>query len=320
MIPEVRYRFYDRKPAPVDVREEVLEGLRALPKRLSPKYFYDQTGSQLFEAITELPEYYLTRTEIDLIEAHREEIARRIGDGACLIEYGSGNSRKIRLLLEQLRPACYVPVDISAAHLEASALQLHSEYPWLNVYPVCADFSQGFELPDEIDATRRLAFFPGSSIGNFDPQDAVRFMRGVAGVLGPGCRFLIGVDRKKDRSILERAYNDPAGLTAEFNLNALRHLNDVLEADFDVDRFSHLAVYDEDPGCVRMFLESAIDQVVHVDGVAVEFDAGERVHTEDSFKYDPEEFTAMAEEAGFLREAWWTDPRDLFAIYLLKVT
>jgi len=319
VISELRYRFYDRKPAAVDMREAVLEGLVSRPKRLSPKYFYDEAGSKLFEAITELPEYYPTRTEIALLETHRAEIARRVGAGVCLIEYGSGSSRKIQLLLEELRPFCYVPVDISADHLEESARKIHDEYPWLRVFPMSADFSDELRLPSAVGTARRVAFFPGSSIGNFEPKLALEFMRRVARVIEPGGQFLIGVDRKKDRTILERAYNDATGVTADFNLNVLRHINTAIGADFDTDRFSHVAIYNDELGCVQMFLESTVAQTVQVAGTPFDLAAGERIHTENSFKYDPEEFTRMAENAGFRRETWWTDEQDRFAVYLFAV-
>jgi len=292
--------------------------LSARPKRLSPKYFYDERGSRLFEQITRLPEYYLTRTEIALIEEHRDEIAALVGEHACLIEYGSGSSRKIRLLLEELRPDSYVPVDISKDHLEAAARRLFDDYPWLNVYPTSADYSEAFPLPDVVGESDRLAFFPGSSIGNFEPDDAVGFLRNVSTVIGSGAKLLIGVDRKKDRATLERAYNDSAGVTARFNLNALRHLNERLDAGFDLAKFEHVAVYDERAGCVRMFLESTADQVVTVAGKRFGFRAGERIHTENSFKYAPEEFFTLARRAGFQVQRYWTDARDYFGLYLLR--
>jgi len=305
VIPEHGYKFYDRKPAAIDMRAEVLDGLASRPKRLSSN-----------EAITELPEYYLTRTEIELLETHRDEIAARVGEGVCLIEYGSGSSRKIRLLLERLKPESYVPVDISKHHLESAARLLYEEYPWLNVYPTCADYTREFRPPSAIGSAPRVAFFPGSSIGNFDPQAAVDFMGRVSRLLSPRGRLLIGVDRKKDRATLEAAYDDAAGVTREFNRNVLRHLNAALDADFDTSNFSHVALYNETLGCIQMFLESTKDQLVRIAGTSIEFRSGERIHTENSYKYEPGEFTAMAKQAGFRREAWWTDEQDRFAIFL----
>ncbi len=317
MIVEQRYRFFDRKPAAVDIRADVLDGLAARPKRLAPKYFYDETGSRLFEKITALPEYYLTRTEIGLLEAHRDEIASRVGAGVCLIEYGSGASRKIRLLLERLRPESYVPVDISNRQLESAARALCGEFPWLKVYPTCADFTGEFSLPAVTGSAPRLAFFPGSSIGNFEPVEALEFLAGIAKLVGTGGRLLIGVDRKKARGILEAAYNDDAGVTAEFNRNVLVHLNRTLDANFDPLKFDHVALYNDELGCIQMFLESTTEQVVRVAGTTVGFRSGERIHTENSYKYDPDEFTALAARAGFRCETSWTDQRDLFSIFLL---
>ena len=317
VISEHEYKFYDRKPAAVDMRADVLDGLTSRPKRLSPKYFYDDAGSALFEAITELPEYYLTRTEIGLLESQRDEIATHVGEGVCLIEYGSGSSRKIRLLLERLKPDSYVPVDISRRHLESAARLLYEDYPWLNVYPVSADYTSEFSLPSAIGSAPRFVFFPGSSIGNFEPPAAVEFIGRIGRLVGPGGWLLIGVDRKKDRAVLEAAYDDAAGVTAEFNRNMLRHLNVALDANFDTSRFSHVALYNETLGCIQMFLESTADQSVRIGRTLIEFRAGERIHTENSYKYAPDEFTAMVEQAGFRRAAWWTDERDRFAIFLL---
>ena len=317
VISDHAFKFYDLKPPAVDMRAEVLEGLTSRPKYLAPKFLYDQAGSALFEAITELPEYYLTRTEIGILEAHRDEMAARIGAGSCLIEFGSGNSRKIRLLLERLRPHSYVPVDISRKHLEASARLIFDEFSWLNVYPVSADYTSELSLPSETGSDPRVAFFPGSSIGNFEPPAAVDFLSRTARLVGPGGKLLLGVDRKKDRAILEAAYDDAAGVTADFNLNMLRHLNVALEADFDVSRFTHVALYNETLGCIQMFLESRVDQSVLIDRTSIDLRAGERIHTENSFKYDPQEFSALAQQAGFRCDTWWTDDQDLFAVFLL---
>jgi len=316
VISEREYKFYDLKPTTVDMRADVLEGLISRPKRLPPKYFYDVAGSALFEAITELPEYYLTRTEIGLLEAHRDEIATHVGAGVCLIEYGSGSSRKIRLLLERLKPESYVPVDISKQHLESASRLLYDEFSWLNVYPTSADYTSEFSLPPAIGSAPRVVFFPGSSVGNFEPRTAVDFIRRIGRLVGPGGWLLIGVDRKKDPAILEAAYDDAAGVTAEFNLNILRHLNAALDADFDTSRFTHVAHYNERLGCIQMFLESTVDQSVLIGQTRIELGAGERIHTENSYKYDPGEFTSMVEQAGFRREAWWTDKRDRFAVFL----
>jgi dimethylhistidine N-methyltransferase len=313
-----RFHYFDLKPRTADMREEVLEGLTAMPKRLSPKYFYDATGSYLFERITELPEYYLTRTEMALFDAHLGDIAAALGDGFCLVEYGSGTTRKIRKLLERLQPAAYVPVDISGEHLTVEARALHRDFPWLDVFPTCADFTAPFELPEPVRKLPRVGFFPGSSIGNFDPRGALEFLANVRGTLGSAGHLLIGVDRRKDSEVLERAYNDAQGVTAEFNRNALRHINVRLGGDFQPERFVHEARYDPEQGCIRMFLRSLEQQTVRIGSVDVNFAAGETIHTENSYKYHPQEFIALAERAGFGTQSWWSDAGGLFALFLLS--
>jgi L-histidine Nalpha-methyltransferase len=300
------------------MREEVVEGLTTTPKRLSPKYFYDATGSYLFERITELPEYYPTRTELALFDAHLGDIAASLGAGFCLVEYGSGTTRKVRKLLEWLRPAAYVPVDISGDHLVVEARALHGDFPWLDVFPTCADFTGPFDLPEPVRKLRPVGFFPGSSIGNFDPHAARDFLVNVHETLGPGGHLLIGVDRKKDPVVLERAYNDVQGVTAEFNRNALRHINARLGGNFDPERFAHEARYDAERGCIRMFLRSLVQQTVSIGAVEVTFAAGEAIHTENSYKYHPEEFIHLAGQAAFRTVSWWSDAEDLFALYLLS--
>ena len=311
------YEFFDLKPSLRDMRGAVLEGLREAQKRISPMYFYDEAGSKLFERITQLPEYYPTRTEISLFDAYSDEIAGYLGEGVCLVEYGSGSSRKIRKLLETARPAAYVPVDISGEHLEDNARQLHADFDWLSVYPVCADFSEPLELPAPVAAMPKAGFFPGSSIGNFEPEAAVKMLRNMHDTLGSGGHMLLGVDRKKDRRLLEAAYDDAAGVTAQFNLNALRHVNARLDADFDLAQFRHRAVYNEEIGAVQMFLVSDRAQQVSVAGESFAFAEGEALHTENSFKYHPAEFVALAARAGFEETAHWSDAQDWFSVFLL---
>lgn len=300
------------------MRDEVLEGLRRSPKELSPKFFYDEAGSLLFERITELPEYYLTRTEMALFDEHLDDIAGAIGTGVCLVEYGAGSNQKIRKLLERAQPAAYVPVDISGDHLESQARALHGDYPWLDVFPTCADFTAPFPLPEPVAGMPHVGFFPGSSIGNFEPAAAEAFLRNVHTTLGAGGRLLVGIDRKKDPPVVEAAYNDSQGVTAAFNLNVLRHINERLGADFDLAAFTHEARYDAGLGCIQMFLRSTRAQTVYIDGEAVQFAAGEAVHTENSFKYHPEEFAALAGRGDFAVESWWTDPAGRFALFLLR--
>lgn len=314
----IRYQFFDRSPGASGMYDEVVRGLQALPRQLPPKFFYDQRGSRLFEAITRLPEYYLTRTELALFDQHEASVAAALGSDACLVEYGSGSSRKIRRVLQRARPEAYVPVDISAEHLELQSAALSADFPWLKVYPTCADFTKPFALPEPVARLSKVGFFPGSSIGNFEPSQAVAFLHNVRQTLGAGGRFLVGVDRRKDPAVLEAAYNDAAGVTAEFNLNVLRHINAQLGADFDLDGFAHEARYDAELGAIQMFLRSRRRQRVLLGPHRFEFAEGEAIHTENSFKYDPEGFKALAMAGGFVTDAWWTDDREWFALYLLR--
>ena len=297
---------------------EVVRGLRQPRKSIPPKYFYDATGSKLFDAITRLPEYYLTRTEVAILRANRGAIAGHADANACLVEYGSGSSTKVRILLDALAPAAYVPVDISKDHLEATARAVHDDYPNLAVYPTCADYTGALELPPPVSSLSRLAFFPGSSIGNFDPDDADAFLSAVARTVGAGGCLVIGVDAKKDAEVLNGAYNDAEGVTARFNRNLLSHINAAVGADFDPLGFDHRAVYNEAAGRIEMYLDSRSDQVVRVDGEEVAFAAGEALHTENSYKYAPQEFQAKAERAGFECVALWQDERRYFMVHLLR--
>lgn len=312
------FQFFDFKPPADDMLREVLAGLTDRPKAIAPKYFYDERGSALFEAITRLPEYYLTRTELGLLEECLPAVREAVGEGACVVEYGAGSSMKIRRLLESLRPQAYLPVDISRLHLERTAVDLHADFPWLKVFPTCADLTEPLELPGIVAGIEKLGFYPGSSIGNFEPDAARRFLANVARSLGAGAHLLIGVDRRKDKAVLEAAYNDAAGVTSDFNLNVLRHLNEALDADFNLNAFRHLARYNESQGCIQMFLESVEEQTVRLNGAAIRFARGEAVHTENSYKYDLDEFGELAAAAGFARRATWTDSREYFSLLLLR--
>ena len=317
-VRRAEYRFFDQRPPSSALLDEVIEGLTEEPKRIAPKFFYDERGSRLFEAITRLPEYYLTRTEMGLFDVCLPEVRDRFGEGGCLVEYGAGSTVKIRRLLEELRPGAYLPVDISRCHLERCARTLHADHPHLSVYPMCADMTAPFGLPEVVAGLDKLGFYPGSSIGNFEPGDAQAFLRQVAATLGAGSRLLIGVDRKKDIGLLEAAYNDSAGVTAEFNLNILHHLNAALATEIDPAGFRHRAAYNEASGCVQMFLESRKDQSARVDGRIVEFTQGERVHTENSYKYDLGQFAELAKGGGFKVEASWSDADAYFTLFLLQ--
>ncbi len=313
-----RYQFFDLKPTPPDMTAEVLRGLTQPAKSIPPKYFYDTEGSRLFDVITGLPGYYLTRTETGILRENSALIAGRVGEGACLVEYGSGSSTKSRLLIETCLPAAYVPVDISRNHLEQSAKAILGGYPELAVYPTCADYTAPFGLPPPVATLPRLAFFPGSSIGNFETSAAGDFLCGVTHVVGPGGWLILGVDTKKDPGVLNRAYTDTGGVTERFNRNLLRNVNNAVGADFDPARFRHLAVYNEQAGRIEMYLVSDRDQRVHVAGTEVHFVKGERLHTENSYKYGPEEFIALADQSGFECVDVLLDDRAYFMVLLLR--
>lgn len=309
---------YDLYTPQQNMRLEVIEGLMREQKVLPAKYFYDHIGSQLFEQITQQPEYYPTRTELAILEQHRAEIARSIGDVHTLIEYGSGSSRKIQMLLETFTHLdTYMPIDISKDFLMESARQLSERYPALHIKAVCGDYSQSISLPVE-EAQKRVIFFPGSTIGNFEPEEAMRFLRHSSRILETGDGFLIGVDLKKSVDVLERAYNDAAGVTAAFNLNMLTHLNQMLEGTFDVTRFEHHAFYNEEKGRIEMHLRSQLDQLVQVGDVTVPFKQGETIHTENSYKYSKEEFETLALKSGFHPVNCWIDDDERFSVHYLE--
>lgn len=305
-------------PAVEDLRQTVLAGLAARPRSLPPKLFYDERGSELFDGICEQPEYYPTTAEMGILERIREELAARIGTGATLIEFGSGASRKIRLLLDALRPERYLGLDISRDFLLACTRQLGRDYPWLAVQAACIDYTRDFELPELPTHGRPLAFFAGSSIGNFEPADAETFLHRVHRALGRQGALLIGVDLKKDQAVLEAAYNDAAGFTAAFNRNLLTRMQLELGAELNVDAFRHKAFYNTAAGRIEMHLESTAEQIIRIDGQAFAFQAGETIHTENSYKYGIEEFQAMARRAGFRPAAVWTDPRELFSLHYVE--
>jgi L-histidine Nalpha-methyltransferase len=299
---------------------EVLDGLRRPRKELPCKYFYDDRGAELFEQICELDEYYLTRSELAILERHAPEMAERIGAGATLIEYGSGSGRKTLLLLDHLdQPVAYVPVDVNPKNLAASARQLAERYPALKVAPVCADFTKSFDLPTKDRSSRRVVYFSGSTIGNFGPAEAMPLLANIVRLVGPGGGLLIAADLRKDRRILEAAYDDGQGVTAAFNLNLLAHVNRELGADFDLERFKHCAFFNKDESRIEMHLVSLADQTVRIDGEAIPFRAGETIHTENSYKYTLDSFADMARQAGLRVERVWTDERGLFSVQYCSV-
>jgi dimethylhistidine N-methyltransferase len=304
-----------------DAQADILKGLTARQKRISPKYFYDERGSKLFDRICELEEYYITRTELDLMQRHLPEIATPVGPRAAVVELGAGSSTKVRMLLDHLHePAAYVPVDISRDYLLEQAEELAADYPHVHVQPVVADFTRPFRLPDHpVVPERNLFFFPGSTIGNFSRARALELLTMMAAEAKQGGALLIGVDLRKDPAILHAAYNDEAGVTAEFNLNLLARLNRELDADFRLRDFEHCAVYDEAESRIEMRLVSMRRQTVNVADVRVTFDEGEHIVTEHSHKYSLGEFRGLARCAGFEPNRTWVDDRELFSIHYMRV-
>ncbi|MDO9706977.1 L-histidine N(alpha)-methyltransferase [Paracraurococcus lichenis] len=298
---------------------DAVSGLSASPKTLPCKWLYDAEGARLFEEITRLPEYYPTRTEVAILTGQAEAIAEAIGPGAAVVEFGPGDGAKAELLLAALRaPACYVPVDIAPEWLEGAASRIAAARPGLPVLPVVADFTQPFALPRRLGTAPRLGFFPGSTIGNFEPAEATAFLRRARETLGAGSRMLLGADLVKDRAVLEAAYDDAAGVTAAFDLNLLRRLNREAGADFDLAGFRHRAVWNTERERVEMHLVSLRPQRVRLGGREFAFAEGETIHTESSHKYRPERFPALAAAAGWRAAAMWTDPARLFSVWLLE--
>lgn len=314
-----RIAFYDYHPVQANLHDEVLRGLNQTVRRIPPKFFYDERGSQLFDDICGTPEYYPTRTEISILQQNINDICDCLGFECLLVEPGSGSSEKVRLLLDDVKPHAYVPMDISKEYLLAAADQLAREYTWLDIHATCIDFTKTMTLPLEADEYRTVAFFPGSSIGNFEPADAVKFLKNIATLVQPHGGLLIGVDLKKDPRILNSAYNDSQGVTAEFNLNLLHRINRELDADFDIDKFDHRAYYNEAAGRIEMHLASNSAQNVRINGDSFHFRAGESIHTENSYKYSVEEFKQLANQAGFELVNVWTDPEELFSVHYYQI-
>jgi L-histidine Nalpha-methyltransferase len=304
---------------PVAFAADVIAGLSAKPKRLPPKYFYDAAGSVLFERITRLPEYYPTRCELALLERHAPAMASLFPPACALIEFGGGSSRKARILLGAAATVeAYVPIDISGDFLQQDASQLRRDLPRLSVQPIVGDFTRLPELPGVIATMPRVGFFPGSTIGNFEPDDAAEFLRRAGLLLGAGSLFLIGVDLVKAPEILHRAYNDAEGVTAKFNLNLLARINRELGADFDLAAFEHQARYNGQRSRIEMHLVSTKRQKVGICGEGIEFRAGETIHTENSYKYSIKSFQALAHASGWSPHKVWTD--GLFSVHALRKT
>lgn len=313
------YTLRDLHPQNASLRDEVLAGLGKPRKSLPPKLFYDSRGSELFELICRLPEYYPTRTEMQIMRDAASDMATRIGERSVLVEYGSGSGLKTRVLLEALQPVAYVPIDISAEQLTRAAAEVAESFPGTQVIAVCADYTQPLHLPalDGMEARRRAVYFSGSTIGNFTPQDAVSFLRRAHALVRAGGAMLVGVDLKKDPALLHAAYNDAQGVTAAFNLNVLQRLNRELGADFEVSAFEHNAFYNADAGRIEMHLVSTREQDVTIAGRRFHFDVRETIHTENSYKYAVDEFQALVRQGGFSAQHCWTDAEQRFSVHYL---
>ena len=308
------HRFEEQTSA---LARDVVDGLSQHPKRLPPKYFYDAAGSELFEQITLLPEYYPTRTELGILRERGSAIAAFVPNGAALVEFGAGATTKVRLLLNECAFAAYVPVDISGDFLKAQADALRRDFPRLAVLPVTADFTAPFALPETIAGKPKVGFFPGSTIGNFEPHEACAFLRTARDILGQNAGMIVGVDLEKDDRVLYEAYNDKAGVTARFNLNLLNRINRELGGNFDASAFTHRAIYNRERHRIEMHLISRKAQTVRVLGRSFSFRAGETIHTENSYKYSLERFAALARGSGWTPRACWTDSAGMFSVQAL---
>ncbi|MCG8429038.1 MAG: L-histidine N(alpha)-methyltransferase, partial [Chromatiales bacterium] len=311
--------FHDYKPATLSLHDAVVDGLSKETKSIPPKFFYNERGSQLFELICQQPEYYPPTVERKMLLEIAAEIAALTGRERILIEPGAGSAAKVRLLLNALRPAAFIPMDISFDYLKSAAIDLVDEYPWLHVHAVCVDFTHSLPIPDIVPDGPRLLFFPGSSIGNFDRTEAEAFLTMIRDAVGSEGMLLIGVDTKKGEETLNAAYNDKAGITAEFNLNILHRMREELAIDCDPDHFDHKAFYNADAGRIEMHLVSKQKQTLRLNGYRFELNRGEWLHTENSYKYTPPEFLQLAAESGFRAVRYWVDRGELFAIYLFAV-
>lgn len=314
------FQFYDYHPAPADLLREVILGLSQTNRSISPKFLYDDEGCRLFDGICATPEYYPTRTEINIIRQHIDDIAECIGRNCRLVEPGSGRCQKVRELLPAIRPNAYLPMDISKVALHTAATELAAEFPWLEIHAICTDFTATLKLPHCPSDSPHIVFFPGSSIGNFEPRQAITFLSNIATIAKPGGGLLIGVDLRKSPATLNAAYNDAQGLTAAFNRNLLTHLNRELGANFNPAQFRHHAYYNDTERRVEMHLVSKAKQQVRIGDWRFDFKSGQSIHTENSYKYSVEEFQEMAKKSGFSAVRVWTDPQKLFSVHYLEVS
>ena len=311
--------FDNLHPTQADSSREIENGLNLKQKFINPKFFYDTRGSELFEQITSTPEYYPTRIERSILENNAEAIANCCGLNCVLIEPGSGSSEKVRLLLDQIEPSAYVPIDIAAEFLQRSAKKLAEEFPWLNVHAVCADFAVFGDVPERLPEGKRVIFYPGSTLGNMIPDEAQQFLRYLRGWLGHDGGALIGIDLHKSADILNLAYNDKQGVTAAFNINVLNNINHLTNANFKTDNFEHYAFYNEEKQRIEMHLVSVLDHIVRLGDNAIAFSEGESIHTENSYKYTLESFRELIEGAGFVIKSSWLDEDQLFSVHYLEL-
>lgn len=301
------------------LKQELIDGLCAEDKYINPKFFYDEAGSQLFEKIMQLTEYYPSRIEMGLLDNNKHDIAETLGENIVLIEPGAGNCEKVQYILHALKPKCYVPIDISADFLFECARNLQAEFPYIKIHAVADDMKAKIETPIEFEKNEKVVFYPGSTIGNYEPSEALDFLKHVKELVGENGGLLIGVDLQKDKEILDAAYNDKNGVTALFNLNALKHANKLLDSSIDTNKFEHVAFYNEEQCRIEMHLESKVEHKYNIDDVSqVSFSKSERIHTEYSYKYTIESFSDLAEKAGLKLEKYWIDDNDLFSIQYYK--
>ena len=314
----MKFHFHDYRPELADLQTAVVDGLSQSPKQLHPKLFYDQNGSSIFEQICAQPEYYLPNVERSICENYADEIIACLGEDCHIIEPGAGSSIKIRFLLDRINPAMYVPMDISAEHLRVSVQKLAEDYPHLPIHAICVDHTKSFQLPDVIPAHKRVFFYPGSSLGNFDPDEAICFLKDLHSKAGEGGSLLIGIDTKKSEAVLNLAYNDANGATAAFNLNLLKRIQNELDSELNTDGFDHHAFYNKEQGRIEMHLRSHKQQKLRINGSTFHFEPGESIHTENSYKYTPDEFKALAREAGWQSEKLWQDIDKYFSVHFLR--
>jgi L-histidine Nalpha-methyltransferase len=311
--------YYDAYPESDNDLDDIVKGMSKGQKSISPKFFYDEKGLTIIDAVYELPEYYLTRTEKQIIIEAKEQICQFIGPDAVIIEPGSGSCDKIRLFLNQLRPKAYVPMDFSPEYLKKVGEALHGEYPWLDLHVVCTDYIHNFSLPDALPQGKRVVFFPGSSLGNLEPNEAVSFMDTLAKNIGKGGGLLIGIDLQKEKDVVELAYNDPKGVCKAFYLNVLDRLNAEFGANFQIDNFQYQVKYNEELGRVEKYLVSNQKQIIKIGPNTFELGANESIKAENSYKFTVDQFHTLAETVGFNPVRVWTDPLQLFSVHYLEV-